>query len=93
MRGLYLLVCTFKKFTWTKNGEPFIWNTNNGWITEEFHEIEKEAIITINRPKTSDAGVYQCFATNDYGVSRGSPINIIEVGRLQINSKKVKMCF
>lgn len=45
--------------------------------------------LIFNNPKSSDAGIYQCIATNDYGVALGNPTTITEGERLDLPSQNV----
>lgn len=50
------------RYTWTKNGRPFIING-----VDVFNESSLNGNILFISPKSSDEGTYQCEAINDFG--------------------------
>lgn len=47
--------------------------------------------LTFNLAKSSDAGDYQCFATNKYGVATGKHFSVIETKKNRKNIETVIM--
>lgn len=48
-------------------------------------------IFLFNIPQSSDAGVYQCYASNEYGISRGEPFEVIEIEKKLIKISNVNL--
>lgn len=70
-----------------KNGKPFEWELENGRIIEDVLPDKQQQFLIFNLAKPSDAGKYQCFPTNKYGVGTSYLYNVIQTKK---NGQKVE---
>lgn len=76
-------------FDWRKDGQIFDWKSDNR-IIEEISKDKLMHTLTFNFPKSSDAGIYQCLATNKYGIATGEYYNVTETAKNIKNQENVK---
>lgn len=72
---------------WKKNNELFDWTIYNRNITKN-----DQGDLTFPFPHESDAGVYQCFAMNEMGISMSPRLNVrqFEFKKFENTSETVK---
>lgn len=80
-----------QRFKWKKNGETFSWDSNDGKI-EHVKDTFSEILI-FKHADATDAGSYQCFASNQYGVSQAKPILVKSVDPILNFKPYVKVCY
>ncbi|XP_065222721.1 neuroglian-like [Planococcus citri] len=73
------LICGAKgnptpEYYWMKNGEYFNWTLEGSRITNP-----TMGFLNIQNPKSSDAGVYQCFAKNKWGISGSKMLHVRQI--------------
>ena len=66
-------------YFWKRQGNLFDWSANFG----RYAQWPRDGTLMMNRPMIDDDGIYQCFATNEFGTSISIQV------RLAIISKSV----
>ena len=72
----WLFFWFFHRYRWTKNGQPFDYEAEEGRISRQAHK----GTLYVNKPLDSDEGVYQCFAENIHGVSLSNTVSLRKSG-------------
>ena len=82
--------CLFHRYKWKFNGKDF----NPSGQDDRVVQLPNAGTIVFNAPEDKDEGIYQCFATNDLGVSASVKINLREakLAKFPIEKSTVRVC-